>query len=189
MFKILNKEKIVKEESGSITGTGNHPLSSVNALVMVRPSGYNDKFSLNLYKFLKKHGEHYRKVYFSPWNCITGEKDVVYSPDKTLASNIYIGFVCKDGYLMGARLTEICCNGVKTKTWSHPPKDYAPISDFWERYSKNGKCVIDPEHTFYYQKDRYVVGGTLRTCKWCGRTERLRIVERVVKDEVWEPQT
>ena len=164
-------------------GAAGFPLET---FVMVRPSGRNDKFSLNLYKFLKKHGEHYREVYFSPWDCITGKMDVVYSQNKTVASSIYIGFLDEDGYFMGARLTEICCNGAKTKTWAYPPKDFTPIVDFWERYSENGKCVIDPEHTFYYQKDRYELGGSLRACKWCGRIERLRIVDRVVKDEVWE---
>jgi len=172
-----------KPESNPKESAGKIPLKR---LVMVRPDGRNDKFSLNLYKFLNKHGKIYREVFFTPFDCTTGKKDVVYSPAKTLTSNIFIGVLDEDGYLMGARLTEICCNGAKTKTWAHPPKDFSLIPDFWERYSDGGKCVIDPDHTFYYQKDRYEMGGSLRTCKWCGRIEKLRIVESVVKKEVWE---
>lgn len=159
----------------------------VERLVSMRPSGRADKFSLNLFKFLKKHGSNYWEVCFSPWNCITGEDDVVYSEFETIAPNLYIGFLDEDGYFMGARLSEIICNGAKTKTWAHSPsKKFVPVPDFWVRYSEYGKCAIDPEHKLYFAKERYTQNGTLRSCDWCGRIERSRTIEKTVTNTVWE---
>ncbi len=161
------------------------PLGQVEHIIL-QPSGRSDKFSLNLCKFLKKHGSHYWEICFSPRNCINGAFDVEYSADRTLASNLYVGFLDEDdGSFMGARLSEIICNGTETKIWSHPPcEEFVPVPDFWGRYYNFGKCAIDPEHKLYSARDRYTVlgDGTTRVCDWCGRVEELHI-KRTVIDE------
>ena len=159
----------------------------VERLVSMRPPRRADKFSLNLFKFLKKHGLNYWEICFSPCNCITGARDVEYSEKSTIAQNLYVGFLDEDGYFMGARLSEIICNGAKTKTWAHPPKKaFVPVPDFWERYVEHGKCAIDPEHTLYFPKNRCTENGSLRVCKWCGRVERAIVTEKTIKQKTWE---
>lgn len=160
----------------------------VERVVSMRPLGRADKYSLNLFKFLKKHEPNYWEICFSRWNCITGVHDVEYSESSTIAPNLYIGFLDEDdGYFMGARLTEIIRNGARTKMWAHPPsKAFTHVPDFWARYVELGKCAIDPEHKLYFDKERYTQNGTLRSCDWCGRIERSRTVEKTVTNTIWE---
>lgn len=163
--------------------------SVVERLVISRPTGRADKYSLNLWKFLKKHGPHFWGAYFTMWNCVTGELDVFYDKKKSQAPNIYIGLLDEDGYLMGAQLSQILCNGAKTRTFAHPPKKmFQEMPLFWQEYEKHGKCAIDPEHWMYADKDRYepTTGVTLRTCKWCGLVQRKVETARTVIDVTWE---
>lgn len=96
----------------------------------------------------------------------------------------------EDRDLFGARLIGVLCNGAKEGVYCFPGALGAldRVDDFWPRYRKVGRCAIDPEHREHFiGPERYAVSGHKRVCKWCGAGQRLRIVKRVVRDEVWEP--
>jgi hypothetical protein len=93
-----------------------------------------------------------------------------------------------DRDFFGARLIGVLCNGAKEGRYCFPGALGALdcLDGFWSEYLRSGRCAIDPEHHKHFSgPDRYVETRNQRTCKWCGAVQRLRIVKRVVRDEVW----
>lgn len=93
-----------------------------------------------------------------------------------------------DRDLFGARLIDVLCIGVKAGRYCYPGALGALdcVDAFWSEYLRVGRCAIDPGHLEHFAgPPRYVEAGNERTCKWCGVVQRLRVVKRVVRDEVW----
>ena len=156
----------------------------------IRPTqGRADRFSQNLYRWLRRH-PHYTQVFFRRGNASSlGAPDTAYDPERTQASQIYVGLV-DDGDLLGSRLSEILVDGAKTQTWCYPGFPCDEITEaFWAGYKAIGKCAIDPEHRLYADKERYRGDDTARVCCWCGRHEEAFTEARVVRQTVWLPPT
>jgi hypothetical protein len=131
----------------------------------------SQKYSENLYKFMRKNAWLYRGVF------------------RHNDGSLWIGM--KDGWFNGCRLNSVLAKGAKTETscWAcEPQSNWTLVSDFWERYLEIGKCAIDTDHAHYgHEKDgrwQYHV-GKVRVCAWCGYQEAL-MAETIVQYH-WRP--
>jgi hypothetical protein len=168
----------------------------------------SDKYSANLYKFLKKTG--YGNVYFNTNNGTMKEKETIELDWNNLrAYNIFIGSNIMDdtynmndeninfGQVIAKRLNSIL-SGVKIYQtgaycafghyWVN--RDWIDITEeFWKRYEQIGRCLFI-DHDGWCQDDnntrfKYIDEDT-RICNWCGKTEHRRIKEVVKHKEIWE---
>lgn len=112
--------------------------------------------------------------------------------DALLSGNLYIGQLFEDGWFHGTQLNQVLCHGSKAETRAYSPTQLSltEIADFWERYGRIGRCVIDEAHDRYFvgDKTRWEVNGDERRCLWCGEhVQRLRRWLETVERERWEP--
>lgn len=130
-----------------------------------------DKYSENLYKFLKKNVKKYGTPLVGKLS--DGRHGVFWRLCK-----------CHIEY-SGAFLDSISSWGTRTEiyTWAN---EIVLVDDFWDRYEKSGKCAADPEHRGWGMKERWNEGADLRTCNWCGLQQKKIHWEVVVKKERWE---
>lgn len=143
----------------------------------------NQKFSPNLYRFVKRHVETMKNNF----------------PLEGFFSNIgseyYLGYRFRevDGKkkseeIMAVRAASVLVHGVKAQMSVYEqPLMNAP--DFWETYLRLGRCIFDPEHTvpFLHAENRYTASKNRRVCNWCGFRQQ-RFIQRVVIEKVmWEP--
>ena len=100
---------------------------------------------------------------------------------------LWIGML-DNGDLFGARLMNVLCYGVKAERacWAGL-RGLVEVQDFWQRYSRDGRCAIDTTHTKSFLGDdaRWDVKGDTRTCLWCGKGQQVlaRWTETVVRSE------
>jgi hypothetical protein len=144
-----------------------------------------DRYSKNLYNWVKKHAGHCDLVVAYSQR----QLGHAFTYAETAASCMYIGFGDLDDYwLHGSRLSTIICEGGHASSWAYPPaEDFKVIPDWWQNYLERGKCCIDPEHNLYWDVDRFEDNeGTLRACRWCGLTQRKRTWIEQVERVVWE---
>lgn len=125
------------------------------------------QFSPNLYKFLKKQG----RVRASAYRVFRDADNVLW-----IGSQDY-------GWLHGARLMGVLCNGPLERVWAHVPSigfrgGLREITSFWADYMRIGRCAIDPEHqkSFIGDEARWTVSddGNHRSCRWCGNAHQKR---------------
>ena len=149
----------------------------------INPAIQGDKYSENLYKWLKKHWNYPVFVAFSRVCAISGNQ-LDCDPNLTQTQNIMLGFGdMEDGWVHGSRLSEIICQGTKAKSWAFGPKyQFVPLPDWIEAYKEKGKCFIDPEHRLY--TEFWHEEGEQRSCKWCDRKENK--VTKMVPRYTWE---
>jgi hypothetical protein len=154
-------------------------------LPKIKATGRGDKFSENLMKWVRKHRNSPLFVAYSSISCIDGKRLPDFGFDKTCAGNLYIGFGdIDDGWLHGARLSEIICNGTKAKEWAYPPRmNFQKVDGWWERYMVSGKCTIDPEHTLYHDCERWQEDGDTRLCLWCGGHRQVKRRYQMEREE------
>lgn len=132
------------------------------------------KFSPNLHEFLSCRRERlavrYARVYI--------DKDGV----------LWLGYL-DEGYLIGARLMQILCNGRKTETFAFGNLGrLIEVPEFWQRYMEVGRCAIDTQHQMFFVGDdtRWSVAGDVRKCLWCGNaTQRRERYTRRTSHERW----
>ena len=148
-------------------------------LEAIKPVGPG-KYSPNLYKWLKAQPR----------------PDLIKVMTDTSNGNLMIGHVDNIGdgpWLHGARLMAVLCEGKKTRSFAYAIGKHFPfveIPDFWERYTAEGRCAIDPEHERCFTGDetRWHQHGDIRECLWCGnRTERLETWIEPVQRQTWKP--
>lgn len=160
--------------------------------------GKSDKYSWQLYQYLKKNPTH-TKVFWNRKN---------YSPDGTY-SDFSEGQLYKSGRiiigrmheeLIGANLGTIMGQGKnKYQSWCYHPfggwsnDQFEEITDyFWEGYTKLGRCFLDPQHNSWWFSDdkRFIYVNNTRRCNWCGQWQERKIekVVRVNRNTVWENQ-
>lgn len=141
-----------------------------------------DKYSPNLYKFLKRTTERRMLERAEVW-----EMDGVQ----------YIGFMDGSDWFIGVRLFRVLCEGNRSsvRSMAHTLKcieKMERVEGFWPEYVRIGRCAIDPKHSHvftskeprydYPKKDR-------RVCRWCGAEHRLKTWTEKVKREAWESYT
>lgn len=147
-------------------------------LPQIKATSRHERYSENLMKWLRKQKE---APFFA---AISTSDGVVYDPAKTQASRIFIGRhrIDEEGFLFGSRLSNILCTGAKTETFAFVPSmKFVVIPGWWEGYISLGKCFIDPEHTLYYDRERWEKSGDGKTreCVWCGNHEQYLHTEMV----------
>jgi hypothetical protein len=134
------------------------------------------KYSPNLYKFMcaQRRRSHWVAQLTRVFRDETG--------------TLWIGRL-DDGYLIGANLITVLCAGSKADTWAFGYlKGLTELRDFWPRYTRDGRCAIDPGHRMHFLNDesRWATDGDHRSCRWCGNAEQqLHRSTKVVKTEHW----
>lgn len=145
----------------------------------------SDKYSWQLYQFIKKH-EHTR-VYMNKTEYNNGELS------KTNMSDIIIGSTYTfDNSVIGTCLSRILspdrnkyqlfCYLNNRLGW-----DLVDITDeFWKSYIENGRCSLDTSHNKWWigEDSRYEeIDDNTKRCKWCG-TMLYRHVEEIISEKV-----
>ena len=125
----------------------------------------NPAFSPNLFKFARKHlGKDMPECKIFRF---AGTRIGYYKGQLFIGDQLW-----DDGMIAGARLDAVLCHGAGAETVVFPfrQEETEEIKDFWERYLKIGRCVIDPGHRTWFMADepRYRIEGDERICKWCG---------------------
>lgn len=146
------------------------------SLIKPQTHGISDKYSWNLYTYLKKNkGEH--RILLSP-------KDTTFHPMNMLVLQGTIG----------KHLWAIMGEGKATRyDFSlYDLKSYTDITEeFWEHYVAKGRCVFDKEHGGWWVggDQRFTMIDTdTKVCQWCNATLR-RTEETVTRTvERWEVQ-
>ena len=137
--------------------------------------GKSDKFSWNLYKWLKANPNHYR-IYKSTWCPVMG---IVEKPDR-----YYIGY--RDGqskWVSAIMLMRVCCGQKQSAAYggAHGTDDWIDITDeFYKEYEEKGVCAI-PDYNNHNWENH---GLTKRKCLNCGRVEKRETVR--ISQKVWK---
>ena len=88
-------------------------------------------------------------------------------------------------------LMRVLCNGGRVESMAYPLKQIGPLEelpDFWERYTADGRCAIDPVHKMHFigGDSRWRVTGDERECLWCGKFhQRRERYMRTTEHEWW----
>lgn len=157
-------------------------------LKKIRPkeSGVSDKYSWNIYRFLRKYRNWDIKV------LDTKEWGRIFSfsihPDNGEKSNLECGY---SGRSIQAILTLNWNQSLETYFYLSPCKEYQDITeDFFKKYLLIGRCIFDPDHSWYHDsKIRYTqVTKNSRRCNWCGEYFKRVIVKKakITREENWE---
>lgn len=137
----------------------------------------NPKYSPNLHAWIKKQ-----------WGGLAVHL-VVTNPG--LFGARHIGRLEWDGWLGCSNLNSVLCNGAKETTYAISNKNGIDTT-FFERYIRDGRCTIDPEHNMHFIGDetrwRMHPNGSARECLWCGHHVQVKLdwTETVHKSE-WVP--
>lgn len=151
----------------------------------------SDKYSANLYRFLKKN-EHWGISVFAPqWSMIDGSfKEFDF--DDPNCGEIYIGFRDDFGWLVGNRLSHITC-GMRgyLESYCYAPgdgsfyKNMIEITDwFYSEYKEKGRALWDVSGSMRMvgDEDRFTVIGNTKRCNWSGRWYHKEVVKRQKTD-------
>lgn len=134
----------------------------------------NPKFSPNLHAWIKKRWSH------------LAINLVVTNPDEW--GRRYIGHLDPENWLGCSKLNGVLCNGTKERTFAIP--NHLGIDQtFFDRYVRDGRCAIDPEHKTFFINDqtrwKEIGSGLTRECLWCGHHVQVKLdwTETVNKTE------
>jgi hypothetical protein len=153
-------------------------------LPLIRANGRAERYSENLMKWVRQNRKRDLFVAFAT------EGTKVYDPKKTAAGSLYVGYgpsLNEDGFLHGSRLSDVLCNGLRAGAWAFPPKmQFVEVQDFWARYIALGKCAVDPEHSLYFDRERWHSEDdkSFRRCIWCFDFYQQEHVE-MVEQKTW----
>lgn len=139
--------------------------------------GKSDFFSWQLYRYMKKYSnpsEH--RIWAATWSSCYGVQ-----PNKP---SLYIGSERDGGWIHARQLRNLCSVGQKIERYAygapHDTANWVDVTDaFWGDYLKIGVCAIHGDFAHKWQEE-----DELRTCDYCGKKERKRIV--MVEKEVWQ---
>lgn len=163
-------------------------------LIKIKPKvkGISDKYSWNLYKWLKKTKCKKLTVWFNTKSAWDGSK-LEFDKNNIKIGQIWIGFVDK-GWLHGSSLNSIL-NG-NFQEWANPwmAKSHIDITEwFWKEYIKDGRCIWDRNHDGWlaYDKNRFTyVNKNSRKCNWCGEWQHRKIEKETIikRHEIWKSE-
>lgn len=146
------------------------------------------KYSPNLAKFINgRRTKIYDRVY------LRRVDDFGHLVTQWEMQHIILGFADDTGAICGAYLNRILCGYPQTWSFSGLVKSVDDITDlFWPEYERDGRCVIDRDHTGWFQNDgdRFTVIGNTRRCNWCGEWHERTLAKRttIERREVWTRQ-
>mgnify|MGYP000406658812 CR=1 FL=1 len=160
----------------------------------------SDKFSANLFKFMRKNESWGLHVY-SPqidWN-MNFQK---FNYDDPRTRSIYIGFRDDQGWLVGRCLADIiCADRNVTECYAYSPgkddvfyRNMIEISDwFFTEYARIGRALWDKEGANFMigSENRFTIVGNTKRCNWSGRWYEKKITKKQTTErkEKWVIQS
>lgn len=132
-----------------------------------------EKFSPNLYEYLKKRGvwANYMRLWLD---------------DK---GTQWLGYFDDIGSFIGARLNQVLVNGKKAEDFCYvnDMSSLKEVEGFWDAYLADGRCAIDREHEMLFLDERWntAADGQSRSCRWCKKVEQ-KLFSRLVTKTVHE---
>lgn len=152
----------------------------------VKPAvaGRSDKYSWNLYRWLRKQSK-------DRWWPHIG----VYRPPATEpCRRLIVGYrpPSEGGWIYGSYMNSVLCSGTKEIYAFAPPTLLATYDDitaeFWADYLRIGRCIFDPNHTWGMIGDEArfsSLSPSKRRCNWCGATMHRHTRREVKTVETW----
>lgn len=170
---------------------------------MIKPEEQSDKFSWNIYQFIKKHPDCTR-VFWHKKNYMNGGIVEFNNRDNvegaSLGWNLFIGRRDKQNFddihfsvVTGNRVRNILGNSrERFNLWSLHPIAGWPTGDefedvtewFWDNYIKFGRCLFDKGHNGWWigDTDRFTyLDENTRQCNWCGQIQNKEIYDIEIK--------
>lgn len=172
--------------SETIIPVGHATLRAADLVPRLSPA-----FSPNLYRWMRENAHFY---------CDGGVSEAVYrvapstrAAESFGAGTLLIGYPI-NGYpgdtdFSGIRLMAVLCQGPNAGRWclAGIAPDLELVEGFWDQYMSVGRCAVDPEHHEHFiGGERYRIEGEMRTCLWCGTTQKRVLTPRMVMDESWD---
>lgn len=98
---------------------------------------------------------------------------------------VLVGWLDEDVFVIGASAKHMA-HGHKADPGAYSVNGFGLTRDdaLWAEYGRIGVCAFIPAHR--YGPQPWTTDGDVRTCQWCGHTQRLRRWEEVVTREEWE---
>lgn len=156
--------------------------------------GQCDKFSWNIYRYLKEKCMFDIQVCWYEKSWIDGS--VEHFSENNSLRNVQT-FILFGGHYSGARILDLQSKGNSStlETYSFCAFDKEKFIDitewFLKRYQQIGRCIFDLEHGGWWsgEGDRFtVINKKSRRCNWCGQYQRKSIIKQVnviKRREVW----
>jgi hypothetical protein len=146
-------------------------------------------FSPNLYRWMRASAHFYSDggVAEAVYRVKLGSLDASYLGAGTLMIGYPMDSYSGDKDFSGVRLIGVLCNGSgeRRACYANLVPDLEPVEGFWERYLAIGRCAIDPDHQEHFiGGERFQEGEILRTCLWCGATQRKAVEAIQIKSWV-----
>lgn len=161
----------------------------------LKPNKLNvsDKYSSNLYKFLKKNPNH-TKVYFENRDAWDGS-EMQLDWNNICVSQIVIGSDVKEGgsfdCIVGKSLASIVQGRKLNELYAitYHESIYTDITEeFWSKYEQIGRCLFF-NHDSWIQGDenrfRYIGEDNIRECRWCGKIQELKLYKKEIECREW----
>lgn len=164
-------------------------MNITNIIARIKPvkRGESDKYSWNLYRYLKEH-RNVRICWYS--KSIINGTAIPFESTKSLLSTQTVVLIGESGS-SGNRIANILGNGESGKIVSYSlglwqQDKFVDITEwFFREYLRIGRCIFDREHNGLWlgSEGRFTqINRNSRKCNWCGQHQRRRI-EKVVKME------
>lgn len=160
-------------------------------LTLIKPKNLkvSDKYSANLYKYLKKNPN--SRIYMNK-TCLIKEVPLTYQIGELSIYNTYVGQL-GGNFLIGNKLIEILRKPNKQK-WAFMKSDLEieDITDqFMHDYKLIGRCLWDGKHNKWQlgTENRFTyINDNERFCNWCGCHQNKRIEVEVIEREhiIWD---
>lgn len=133
--------------------------------VQPKTKGKSDKYSWNIYRYLKKHR----------------------SEDIRVFVGLIIGHEYPDG-VSGLHLNQLMASTRIQEFWFSDKWNLKEITGWLSEYQRVGRCLLIP-HDFVWcegEDTRFTYVNNTRKCNWCGlwqHRELHKVVEREIKEE------
>lgn len=158
-------------------------------LNLIKPKIKNesDKYSWNLYKYLKKYPN--SKVYYDKINSFT-DNEQMYNKDNLTKNDVIIGNICENS-IVGVTLSQLLMKVPSMQFWyGGAKKTHVDITNqFFNDYIEIGRCLFDSTHDGWLRNtdNRFTyINDEQRKCNWCGieqhkeKKEVVKIIEKWV---------
>jgi hypothetical protein len=134
--------------------------------------GESDKYSWNLYRFLKNHTEDDIRVFKSDSNVTI------------------VGHQYHDGVSGKELMSLLRETRREPEFWVDDYWGLKEDESFFTEYQRIGRCLMIPHDYPWYigEEHRFTRIGNTRRCDWCGKWEQMAIHKKtkITREEVWE---
>lgn len=135
-------------------------------LIKPKVKGKSDKYSWNLYCFIRDYPHIAKNVFATKWNPYSGYSNV--PANDLFNQEIAIGFIDSTGIFSGSNVKSICLdqkNANNVLYSKYYPDVIEDITDyFWENYIKYGVCFLEMNYEHKYNE--------LKICEYCLKSDQ-----------------